>query len=145
MRAVLALLAVVAICPCAIAMAQVQEQTVADGVFSGEQATRGGKTYRVFCGNCHAADLSGDNSADSGAPPLRRLGFMEGSNVDALFTKIRQTMPLDAPAALTSKEYLDVVAYILQQNGFPPGPDEMRSDPDELRNIRIVRSSDSAP
>jgi cytochrome c len=116
-----------------------QERTVADGVYTTEQADRGKKGYRVFCESCHAADLSGTNSGDSGAPPLRRVGFMAGSDANALFTKIRQTMPFDAPGGLTTDEYIDILAFIFRENGFPAGKDPLVADPTRLQTIRIVR------
>lgn len=116
-----------------------QARTVADGVYEKKQADRGKKGYAVFCESCHADDLSGTNSGDSGAPPLRREGFMEGSDAYALFTKMRQAMPLDAPGSLTPEEYVDILAYIFQENGFPAGRDELTLNADQLQNIRIVR------
>jgi cytochrome c len=118
-----------------------QSGTVADGVYVREQAERGDKGYALYCASCHAEDLSGTNSGDSGAPPLRREGFMEGSDAGALFTKIRDTMPLDAPASLPDEDYLDILAYIFQENGFPPGTGALTSDPARLRTIRIVRAA----
>ena len=118
----------------------VQDKTVADGVYTREQAERGKKGYAVFCGSCHAEDLSGTNSGDSGAPPLKREGFMQGSDADALFTKVRSTMPLDAPGGLANSEYLDILAFIFQENGFPAGPMPLTADAAALKAIRIVRA-----
>jgi ankyrin repeat protein len=42
------------------APAALQQKTVADGVYTREQAERGKKTYVTFCESCHAADLSGN-------------------------------------------------------------------------------------
>ena len=116
-----------------------QQRTVGDGVYTPEQADRGRKVYGVFCENCHAADLGGTNSGDSGAPPLKREGFMAGSDANALFTKMRETMPFDAPGSLEPEEYLDVLAYVFRENGFPPGRVPLVADAAQLRNIRIVR------
>jgi len=119
-----------------------QERTVADGVYTAEQAERGRMAYAAFCAHCHAGDLSGDNSGDVGAPPLRRDGFRAGSTVLALFTKISETMPLDARGALSPEQSLDIVAYVLQQNGFPAGDRELSTVPDTIGGIRIVAASE---
>jgi mono/diheme cytochrome c family protein len=121
------------------AAAQQPQRTVADGVYTQAQAERGKKGYTVFCESCHAADLSGNNSGDSGAPPLKREGFMAGSDANGLYTKIAKTMPFDAPGSLQPDEYLDIVAYIFQENGFKPGPSPLTTDADQLRAIRIIR------
>ncbi len=116
-----------------------QEKTVADGVYTPEQAERGKKGYVVYCESCHADDLGGTNSGDSGAPPLRREGFMAGSDANALFTKIQETMPLDAPASLKTADYLDILAFVFRENGFPAGLEPLPPDSSRLRTIRIVR------
>lgn len=116
-----------------------QARTVAEGVYTKEQAERGRKDYAVFCESCHAADLSGTNSGDSGAPPLRREGFQAGSDANALFTKIQQTMPFDAPKSLTVEQYLDILAFMFQENGFPSGTTPLPTESSQLRAIRIVR------
>jgi len=122
-----------------VASAAQQPKTVADGVYTREQAERGKKGYTVFCEGCHAADLSGNNSGDSGAPPLRRDGFMAGSDANALLTKISQTMPFDAPGSLPKNDYLDILAYIFQENGFPAGSAPLPGDAAQLGAIRIIR------
>ena len=115
-----------------------QMRSVQDGVYTRDQAARGQKEYSVFCASCHASDLSGTNSGDSGAPPLRRETFMKGSDANALFTLIRMNMPRDAPSQLSDQQYLDVMAYLFQQNGFPAGSDELTADAERLRSIKIV-------
>lgn len=118
-----------------------QQRTVADGVYTREQAELGKKGYGLFCESCHAADLSGTNSGDSGAPPLRREGFMQGSDANALYMKIRQTMPLDAPGSLSDAEYLEILAFIFEENGFPAGPAPLKADTEALKAIRILRAA----
>jgi cytochrome c len=117
-----------------------QERTVGDGVFTTAQAARGARGYAVFCAHCHAADLSGDNTGDSGAYPLRHDAFMEGSDAAALFVKMQESMPLDAPGALSDEQYVDIEAFLFEQNGFPAGDTELPADLAALAGIRIVRA-----
>jgi quinoprotein glucose dehydrogenase len=121
----------------AVAQGAPPTRSVRSGVYTPDQATRGKSAYGVFCAGCHGDDLAGSNSADSGAPPLKRSNFMSGSNVDALFTKVQSTMPLEAPGALKDSEYLEVLAYLLEQNGFPAGAEPLKMDREELRRILI--------
>ncbi len=117
-----------------------QMRSVQDGVYTRDQAARGQKEYGVFCASCHAGDLTGTNSGDSGAPPLRGEKFMAGSDANALFTLIRMNMPRDAPSQLSDQQYLDVMAYLFQQNGFPAGNDELTANAERLRGIKIVKT-----
>lgn len=122
----------------AVALAQVPPgRTAADGVFSAAQASRGKATYAVFCAGCHADDLAGTNSGDSGAPPLKHDRFMRGSTAGALYTKIKRSMPLDAPGSLKDTDVLELVAFLLDANGFPAGTVDLPADVRALDQIRI--------
>lgn len=112
-------------------------RTVWDGVYSAAEAQRGKEQYAVFCANCHADDLAGTNSGDSGAPPLKYDGFMKGSTVGALFTKIRRSMPLDAPGTLSDAVVRETIAYLLEQNGFPAGSTALPETVEALGAIGI--------
>ena len=49
-------------------------------------------------------------------------------------------MPADGPGSLADADYLDVVAFLLKENGFPSGPSELRRRGDDsLKNVLIVR------
>jgi mono/diheme cytochrome c family protein len=119
----------------------VPARTVRDGVYTTAQAERGKAQYTIFCSACHGADLAGTNSADAGAPALQREGFRDGSNANSLFAFIRDRMPADAPGSLTDDSYRDILAYLFEQNGFPAGNQELKSDEQALAKIRIVKST----
>src|SRR5258706_5104220 len=115
------------------------EKTVWDGVYSAHQATRGKATYTTYCSTCHMADLSGGGSFGmEEAPALRRDGFMEDRDLANVFGFIKGNMPADNPSTLTPQAYLDILAYVLQQNGFPAGARELPTNTDELKNILIT-------
>ena len=94
--------------------------TTWDGVYSEEQAKRGGPTYQTFCSACHGDQLLGQEAA----PALVGDAFnanWEGTTLGDLFNRIRTTMPLDQPGALNRAQVADVVAFILQSSKFPAG------------------------
>lgn len=110
-------------------------RTVADGVYSEEQAKRGQVTYDAQCGACHGATLAGTL-----APPLAGadfLGFWDKSPVAELVDKTQNTMPATSPGSLTRGQATDVVAYVLKVSGFPSGSADMSAD-DSLKTITIV-------
>ncbi|MFP3948456.1 MAG: c-type cytochrome [Gemmatimonadota bacterium] len=98
------------------------------GLYTVEQAERGEQTYDDTCSFCHAT------SQFSGTTFMRSWG---GSPVDQLYSLIASTMPYDAPGSLSTQQYVDVVAYILELNDLPAGDDELPTDPDALSEIRI--------
>ncbi len=122
-----------------VSQSTAKERTVQDGVYTSAQAARGKSQYDVFCASCHGMDLTGDNSADSGAPPLQGQGFREGSTALSVFQVIRERMPQDAPGSLSADACADILAYVFEQNGFPAGNSELKADEAELSKIRIVR------
>jgi mono/diheme cytochrome c family protein len=118
----------------AVAMAR----SVWEGVFTKEQAARGLATYGEECQKCHGENLGGGESG----PPMVGDEFLSkwnGKTVADLFAVTRKTMPMDDPGSLGSREYADLVAYILSGNGFPAGQKELDRDAAALAEIRIER------
>ena len=106
--------------------AQETGKTVADGVYSEEQATRGAASYDTSCAGCHRPDLGGANG-----PALRGERFARifaGKDLKTLYTKIATTMPRGAAASLGDAVYLDIVAHVLRENGFPAGDSELTAE-----------------
>ena len=56
-------------------------------------------------------------------------------SLKSLFTVIKTTMPQSAPGSLSDAAYTDVVAYILNENAFPAGSEELA--PGALDAIRV--------
>jgi mono/diheme cytochrome c family protein len=116
---------------------RVTRKGVWHGVYSEAQAGRGKTGYESHCGRCHGADLSGGT-----APPLAGDAFIEHwetRSLGSLFTKIRDSMPTDATSALELDGKLDVVAYMLQRNSFPPGATDLTVDVAALDTVQILR------
>jgi mono/diheme cytochrome c family protein len=116
------------------ANAQETTRTVADGVYTDVQAARGATAYDTACAGCHRADLGGGSG-----PPLREERFTRdfaGKDLKTLFTRTATTMPRGAPGSLAEAAYLDVVAHMLKENGFPAGSRELTTD--LLDGIRVL-------
>ena len=107
-----------------------------DGVYTKPQATRGQTAYQEECLKCHAENLGGGEAG----PALAGKEFLEkwnGKTAGDLFTVTRKTMPSDDPGNLGSRQYSDIVAYILSMNEFPAGQKELDSEIASLNDIRI--------
>ena len=48
-------------------------------------------------------------------------------------------MPREEPGSLKDETYIDILAYLLQQNGMPAGKTELKADSAQLKAITIVR------
>ena len=111
-------------------------RSVWDGVYTREQAARGLNTYREECLQCHGEALGGGE----GGPELAGQDFLakwNGKTAGDLFTLVRKTMPSEDPGSLSSRQYSDLVAYILSANGFPAGSKELDREVAPLNEIRI--------
>jgi len=124
-----------------VARAQEPIKTVADGVFTDAQATRGAAAFDNACSGCHRVDLTGNNG-----PALRGQRFASqyaGKDLKTLFTKIATTMPRNAAGSLAENVNLDIVAHLLRENGFPAGSLELASN--ALEGIRVLPGRPKPP
>jgi quinoprotein glucose dehydrogenase len=125
------------------------DKTVWDGVYTAAQATRGGAVYATECSGCHR-----DGLPERAAPAADGGRFMEAWGEDSLkslFTVIKTTMPQSAPGSLSDTAYTDIVAYILKENAFPAGAEELtagaldtvrvqaKGGPEAVPNFALVR------
>lgn len=100
--------------------------SVQAGVYSEEQAERGEQLFSEACMVCHQPE------------EFAAGGYMagwDGMSVNDLVEYIRATMPEDNPGRLKRQEYIDIVAFLFQQNGFPAGESEMERK--TLKGIQI--------
>jgi S-disulfanyl-L-cysteine oxidoreductase SoxD len=126
-----------------IPAARLGAQNIWDGVYTTAQAERGKTAFETSCINCHNRDLAGSVRG----PALRGDKFMldwQDGSVNNLFTKIRFSMPATYPDSVSDEVKLDIVAYLLQANGFPAGSEELKVDADRLEAIQIVKKGNTA-
>lgn len=100
-------------------------QSVWDGVYTEEQASRGQTLFQQSCARCHGANLAGTFET----PPLvgRFIPYWEGTTLDVLFDYVSTAMPLDRPGSLGPTANAAIVAFLLKANGFPAGTKEFGS------------------
>ena len=137
----LAISAIVAVSPFVEARAPTAVQQAAGGtdiwkgVFTTAQADRGKAVFHAHCASCH------DPSEQGEAPLLSGDVFMrnwEGHSVGRLYSKIIEEMPANNPESVASAQKLDVLTYILHENGFPSGATPLSGEPETLARIQIV-------
>lgn len=112
--------------------AQTTSGDASGSTFTAAQATAGEETYSVVCSECHSA------SEFRGTDFRYRFRRRSAWN---LFTVLSETMPEDAPGSLSPEGYVDVVSYILQLNGYEPGPTALTATQAALSQLPL----DSVP
>lgn len=118
--------------------AQAQQTTVLDGVYSRAQAQRGARTYRNICAECHEG---GEPDAD----PLIGPDFVERwreAPLSFLHGFFSREMPGDEPGSLSDTVYLETLAFLLQENGYPAGS---ALEQETLGEILLVGESGPQP
>jgi cytochrome c len=133
--------------------AQGPARSVADGVYTTEQAARGRAQYRKRCVLCHRADGQGqrarpvipgeslEREGDAEAPSIAGEAFLarwNGRTVKELFDTLAATMPPGSAGSLKPQEHADLLAYVFEMNKLPAGAADLPVVPDELARITIA-------
>jgi mono/diheme cytochrome c family protein len=116
--------------------AQETTSSALDGVYTVAQALQGEEAFAQHCAVCHGASLGGVGEA----PALVGAQFISdfnGLTLGDLFERIRTTMPLNNPGALSRDQYSNILAFVLKSNGFPAGPRELYKRSEYLNVIRF--------
>jgi cytochrome c5 len=98
------------------------EKTTNDGVYTKAQADGAKAQFDKICAECHAFTVAAKKKPKD--LPLGDEPFItswDGRTLGELVTTIVTTMPNDGSAAVSDDEAVNLVAYILQQNGYPAG------------------------
>jgi S-disulfanyl-L-cysteine oxidoreductase SoxD len=96
-------------------------KTIWDGVYTDEQAAAGQMIYASGCSVCHGKQLEG--VPDEGNPALAAASFMiewDGQTMADLVRHIHAA-PNDQPGDIDPLTGVQLAAFILNQNGVPPG------------------------
>ena len=104
-----------------------EQRTVRDKVYSKAQAARGADFYAKLCAGCHDPKKL-DPKKEKG-PELvgeRFVSEWQGKPLANILETTLLTMPNDGSAVLTEEETADVIAYLLQANGFPEGTADLK-------------------
>jgi mono/diheme cytochrome c family protein len=113
-----------------------QSASVWDGVYTAGQSDRGKALYTMQCSSCHGTTLEGTGQA----PPLAGPDFKgdwNGQTADDLFEKMQTSMPADQPGKLSRAQNADILAFLLNSNGFPAAQTELSTDAALLAKIRF--------
>ncbi len=113
-------------------------RTVWDGVYVHPQADRGESDFFMHCARCHEGGRSGLLLSSENF-----FNRWRGETLASLFRYMKATMPPDNPGSLSDWQYLDIVTYILQINGYAEGSTDLL--PPHLDVILLVGSEGIQP
>jgi hypothetical protein len=113
--------------------------TVLDGTYTTAQAVRGQDAYRDYCMRCHEGN-------EQDAPDLKGSAFVDrwrGDKLNVLFTQISTKMPGNQPGGLSEKVYVDILAFLLSENGLPAGNRDLTAE--VIRSVEFVGKDGPQP
>jgi len=113
-----------------------QGKSTMDGVYTDAQAGRGAAISKEQCGVCHGEKLEGSDIGPALAGQDFQLTW-SGRSLFELFDKIKTTMPANAPGDLTPAQTADLVAFVLQANGYPTGSADLAGEKAALDEIKL--------
>ena len=88
-------------------------------LYTAAQARSGERVYEHHCASCHGKQEQG-----LVGPALRGPIFASvkaNYTVRDIFLFLSVNMPAPAPGSLSPSQYVDVMSFLLRQNGFPAG------------------------
>ncbi|MBU6487887.1 MAG: c-type cytochrome [Burkholderiales bacterium] len=101
--------------------------TAAAPSFDRAQVAHGKRLFAANCAKCHGADLQGVT-----APALSGAAFAPASNshltIGGIYNYMATNMPADRPGKLKDSEYADLMAYLLNANGYPTTSAKLTAD-----------------
>jgi quinoprotein glucose dehydrogenase len=107
------------------------------GLYTEAQAERGRVAYAKYCQSCHGETLQGVDVAPA-LVGATFLGNWVGLSVGELADRIRMTMPQNDPGTLSAATTADLIALILESNGYPAGANALPRDVQLLQMVRIA-------
>jgi len=111
----------------------------APALYTAAQAGQGATVFSQSCATCHGASLEGVAGPALKGPVFHQMAAAQSLNAQSLLAVVSQSMPQDNPASLTPAQYNAVVAYILQQNGYPAGTAELSKDTPGLKDLSLAQ------
>lgn len=103
--------------------------------FTTAQAARGKKAYVATCAVCHGTTMTNGSYGTPLAGQYFKNKWSHRS-VHAFLDRAR-TMPPSAPGSLKADAYADIVAYILEVNGFKAGGAPLRAGDAALDKMEL--------
>jgi mono/diheme cytochrome c family protein len=105
------------------------KKTTNDGIYTKAQADGAKPQFEKICAECHSFTVATKKKPKD--KPLGDDPFFEewtGRPVSELVSVIHLTMPDDGSADVSEEEAANLVAYVLQQNGYPAGAAPLAKD-----------------
>ncbi len=105
--------------PCGSKKSPAKSNGAPPELYTSAQADSGKIKFLTYCAMCHGPTLQGRSG-----PALTGPNFASAKadfHVSDVFGIVANNMPATAPGTLAHDDYVEIMAFLLQQNGYPAG------------------------
>lgn len=109
-------------------------------LYTVTQADSGKLKFLANCAQCHGPTLEG-----RAGPALKGPNFASAQSkfhVSDIFTILTHNMPATDPGSLAHDDYVEIMAFLLQQNGYPAGSKALTFDEAGRSKVKLVYRGD---
>lgn len=109
---------------------------VPPALFTTAQADSGKQKFLENCAVCHGPTLAG-----RAGPALKGPNFAPAKanfHVGEIFTIVTQNMPATQPGSLAHDDYVEIMAFLLQQNGYPAGSQPLTFEEAKQSKVKLI-------
>jgi mono/diheme cytochrome c family protein len=129
-----------------IAAPALARREAAPKLYTEQQAEAGQAIYVGACASCHGDKLQGNSAPASGGKKLLHKAQKLGWSVSDMRTLVTTSMPLNNPGSLSSKEYAQVLAFLLASDCYPAGNRPFPTkDTTQLKHTQLQQPPDAQP
>jgi len=107
------------------------------GYYTKAQASAGHAVFERVCAICHGNHLQGGVGPALSGKEFLSVSQFQQITADYFYNFMSTYMPQTDPGSLSKTQYLDIMAYFLEVNGYSPGLHELTADNQELKGIKI--------
>lgn len=111
----------------------------APALYTKAQAQQGKKLYRDSCAICHGGHLQGGAGPALTGSMFQQMAAAQDLTPKSLLGVVSQSMPKTNPGGLSADQYDDIIAYILQQNGYPAGSTKLTATESGMQSLKLAK------
>lgn len=112
-------------------------QTTGGGNYTNAQAAMGKEVFAKTCAICHGDHLQGGPGPALAGQQFLSVSQFQKVSAEYFYHFMSTHMPLTNPGSLTKQQYVSIMAYILAENGYPAGSQELTNKKEVLEAIKI--------
>lgn len=105
-------------------------------LFTTVQADHGKAKFKQNCARCHGPNLEG-----RAGPALKGDNFASASSefdIKDIFSILVHNMPATEPGSLAHDDYVEIMAFLLHENGYPAGHKALTFEEAERSKVPLI-------